>query len=130
YRGAAGWGGDRALLVVRDATASAPVAVFAAWVTTWDRDGDAEDFAEQGALAVARLAGARAAEAVMPRAARADSEVRAEVRDVTGRICSVVRRGRAVVLLVGAPPDARPLAEVLLAAARRASRQRPAAAAR
>jgi hypothetical protein len=160
YRGAAGWGGDQAVLYRRgppdhkhgnpgrvpkpsrdglDGQARLPrherpekrrgrtgggerddgaAAPLAAWVTTWDREVDADDFARLGARVLAALAGARP-ETV--------GSGRVRLADAGGRLYVAERRGRTVVMLLSAPPGAAAdaiLRELLAAAARSADKPR------
>ena len=117
-RAAAGWGGDLALLVRApsgDATDDAPEAVagaaagtFVAWITTWDDDTDAEDFAAEAALALGDLAGV-----AVPNARPGSGRLR--LADAAGRLFVVEHRRNTVGLLLGAPADAKNFLAGLLA---------------
>jgi hypothetical protein len=112
-RAAAGWGGDRALLLRRgDAPESASetrAGSFVAWLTTWDDDTNAEDFAVEAAHAVAALAGAPL---------RDDRPASGQVRitDASGRLFAINHQRRVVGLLLDAPASAGDLLARLMSA--------------
>lgn len=120
-RAAAGWGGDRALWLQpggRKAAKTLGAEGFAAWVTTWDDDSDADDFANEAALVLAALA-----RATPPEARPAAGKFR--VTDEDGAVFALERRHRAVVLLFGAPAGTEALlAELAGAAGRGGARRR------
>jgi hypothetical protein len=101
-RAAAGWGGDRAVLLApsapesRDAGAAAP-ADFVAWWTAWDDVTDAQDFADEATVVLAGLAGAPAA-----------SDGGRVVARRGDAVFALARRGALVGLLLGAPQSALP----------------------
>ena len=118
-RAAAGWGGDRVLWLRPPARkGSTATGGFAAWLTTWDDESDAEDFAAEGALALAALARATPAEA-RPLSGKF------RITDGAGALYALERRHRAVVLLFGAPSGTDGLLGDLTAAAAKGGRRAP-----
>lgn len=127
-RAAAGWGGDRALLVRPAAAdgsvdASEPGGVsaartFVAWITSWDDDTDAEDFAAEAALALGDLARVAVLDA-------RPASGRLRLTDADGRLFAVERRRRTVGLLLAAPADAENFLSGLLASATAAAPASP-----
>ena len=126
-RAATGWGGDTALLI-RGAEVSrrargvsypngdagagtdAGPETFAAWITTWDDDTDAEDFSMQAAHVLAALA----------RASVIDdhpSSGHLRLTDAAGRVYVLDRRHRTVGMLFAAPTDAEATLSALMVAA-------------
>ncbi|MEO5769769.1 MAG: hypothetical protein ABIS92_15555 [Polyangia bacterium] len=129
-RAAAGWGGDRALLVrpgaadgavddaaERDGVSAA--STFVAWITTWDDDTDAEDFAAEAALALGDLARVAVLDA-------RPASGRLRLTDADGRLFAVERRRRTVGLLLAAPADAENFLAGLLGGATAATPATPA----
>ncbi len=137
-RAATGWGGDCALLLaeapvppataataVAAATAARALAVdatnFVAWITTWDDDTDAADFAVQAASTLAMLAGTTASGVSSP-----STSGRFRAVDPLGRVYALQLRGRAVGMLFAAPANAEEvLSELLSAAGGRAGHRAP-----
>jgi len=150
-RGASGWGGDRALLFeevprangrskgrgMESSARSRPARVatptqartFVAWLTTWDDETDARDFAEQAATVLAELArtsrvassGSGWGSRLPPLAAAAASaEASGQASDLaravetSGRSFTLARRRRMVGMLLAAPGDLDPSATDLL----------------
>jgi len=104
-RAAAGWGGDRAVLLEPPAQASGDAGVaapadFVAWWTAWDDVTDAEDFAAEASIVLTGLAGAPVNEDGGRVVARRGDTVFA-----------LARRGALVGLLLGAPESALPALE-------------------
>jgi hypothetical protein len=129
-RAATGWGGDRVRLIRGQEGEDGVAPEFAAWLTTWDGASDAQDFAEQAGLALASLAGAPLAEVGDARRRHPRGGAREPKRwrciSAAGRAFDVEWREAAVVILVGAPPDAERALPALVAAAtaRRRGRSR------
>jgi hypothetical protein len=132
YRGAAGWGGDQALLFGRAATdeRSDPERL-AAWITTWDHEADAEDFAVLAAEVLGARAGAATtttASATASSATTAPGEIGEpaplRLTDPGGRLYALGRRGRTVAMLLGAPAGADGVLRELLDAATRHEQKR------
>jgi hypothetical protein len=90
-RAAAGWGGDR---LVAYGTSDGPVVVIDR--STWDTDDDAVQAESAARKFLAGLTGLTAPPADQP-----------AIFESNGEASSVERRGRDVVLIVGAPKDAR-----------------------
>ncbi|MBC8133806.1 MAG: hypothetical protein H7X95_12550 [Deltaproteobacteria bacterium] len=125
-RAAMGWGGDCALLL-RTSTSAAGTPLgapgtstptFAAWITTWDDDTDAADFATEATRALATLAD------VPPTDPRLDHRIdprgasgRVRLTDARGRLFALDHKGRTVGLVIAAPPDAEKLLERLMTSA-------------
>ena len=119
---AAGWGGDRYEYV------RAPHGDVLCWRTVWDTDEDAREFADAWARALVARHGDAATElAVADAGVRAwstpplpavdDTADAAEKTAPRRDVAAVLVRGRRVVLVDGAPPDAwRPLLDELAAA--------------
>jgi hypothetical protein len=117
-RAAAGWGGDRAVLLrVSQAAGAEPAPECAAWMTIWDDDTNAEDFANEATSALAVLARV------------SDADVRSQsgrvrIVDGAGRVYALERRRRTVGLLFAAPRDAEGVfADLMSAVAARANRR-------
>jgi hypothetical protein len=112
-RAAAGWGGDRALLLrktdPRDGEAGLPN-TFVAWLTTWDDETDAADFATEATSALASLAG-------VPLLEDRVAVGRRRMKDARGRLFALERRGRTVGMLIAAPAAAGAALERLVSAA-------------
>jgi hypothetical protein len=104
-RAASGWAGDRAMLLQGPDSN-----VCAAWITTWDDDTDAEDFATEVTSVLARLAQVAAPDA-------RPGTARFELRDGTGTHYVVERRHRTVGMLFAAPIEADAVLSKLMAAA-------------
>lgn len=88
---AEGWGGDR-LAAYAAADASTPLI---AHLSVWDSEGDADEFARAANRVLSRMAGAP--ESVLP----------ATYTEASGRECSIEKRGRSVLQILGAPADRR-----------------------
>ena len=119
-RAAAGWRGDRVGMYLPaaadapppattpDAAAPPPVrsAAALAWLTTWESDGDADDFLQSVAPRLAALAAGGEFEVALP---IETAERPAVWRERAGdTVFAVQRRGTAVALLLGAPETAVP----------------------
>ena len=119
-RAATGWRGDRVAIYV-PAAADAPPApavpdggtpapartgAALAWLTTWESDGDADDFLQSVAPRLAALAAGGESELAFP----LDTADRPMVwHERTGdSVFAIQRRGTAVALLLGAPETATP----------------------
>ncbi len=119
-RAAAGWRGDRVAIYLPAAAdapppastpdAGAPAfvrsAAALAWLTTWESDGDADDFLQSVAPRLAALAAGGEVEVALP----IDTAERPAVwRERAGdTVFAVQRRGSAVALLLGTPEVAVP----------------------
>src|SRR2546430_14965946 len=117
-RAAAGWRGDRVAIYLPaladapppattpDAGAPPPVrsAAALAWLTTWESDGDADDFLQSVTPRLAALAAGGEVEVALP----IDTAERAAVWRERGgdTVFAVQRRGTAVALLLGGPETA------------------------
>lgn len=116
-RAAAGWGGDRALWLHPGARkGDTGTDGIAAWLTTWDDESDAEDFAAEAALALAALARATPAEA-------RPVSGKFRITDGDGAVYALERRHRAVALIFAVPPRAEALLGELAAAAAKGVRR-------
>ena len=93
---------------------------FAAWITTWDDDTDAEDFAAQAALVLGVLARAPVAG---DRHASTPGRLRAI--DSAGRVYAIERRRRAVGMLFAAPAEAEAVLNDLMSAVAARPGRRP-----
>lgn len=117
-RAATGWGGDRVLWLQSVARArkradtGAENEGFAAWITTWDDESDADDFAAEAAVALAALARVPPPEGRPPAGGF-------RVENDRGRVYALQRRQRAVALVFGAPAGSGALLAELTAAASR-----------
>jgi hypothetical protein len=126
-RAATGWRGDRVAIYLPaaadapppasapDAGAPAPVPVRSAaalaWLTTWESDGDADDFLQSVAPRLAALAAGGELETTLPIDTADHPAVwRAAISRERGgdNVFAVQRRGTAVALLLGAPEAAVP----------------------
>jgi hypothetical protein len=103
-RAAAGWAGDRAVWL--SPSSSGGGEPFAVWITTWDDETDAEDFAEQATLALVRLT--ESAPAAEPAALFVDR---------AGRRFAIETAPRTVGLLFSAPEAGQAILQRLVAAA-------------
>ena len=82
-----------------EAAGASAASTFVAWITTWDDDTDAEDFAAEAALALGDLARVAVLDA-------RPASGRLRLTDADGRLFAVERRRRTVGLLLAAPADA------------------------
>ena len=135
-RAAAGWGGDRAGLYAptpsvsdADAGATAPLAPLA-WLTLWDDDAEADDFARAARQVLAKMSKETSKEISRP---SGDSDATTatttppdehDVFATPSGAFALARKGDAVALLLAAPePVAPALAAMLEAAHPRATRR-------
>ncbi len=112
-RAAAGWGGDRALLLRKNNSRDGDAGLsntFVAWLTTWDDETDATDFATEATSALASLAG-------VPVPGDRLAAGRPRMKDAEGRLFALERRGRAVGMLMAAPATGGAALERLMSAA-------------
>ena len=99
-RAAAGWAGDRAVWLSSSRGGDAP---FAVWLTTWDDETDALDFAEQATVALATLTESSPPDALFI--------------DPAGRRFAIETAPRTVGLLFSAPEAGQAILRRLIAAA-------------
>ncbi len=96
---AAGWGGDHVMLFVQADDAPLEETLLVSW-SSWDAEGDAVEL--QDAMRDALLAMTRATEATET------TKTYASWTDASGKVAFLERKGREVLLVVGAPPELAP----------------------